>query len=98
MKRFKNILVLASSEGATRTLLEEATDLAQRNEAAVTLFDVTEPLPKRRRFHTSDGRTMDLQALLEANRREELEQLAGEVTEISVDVGIASGTGFVECL
>ena len=41
---------------------------------------------------------MDLQALLEANRREELEQLAGEVTEISVDVDIASGTGFVEVI
>ena len=98
MQRFKNILVLASSEGATRSLIEDASALAQRNDAAVTLFDVVEPLPKRRRFHTSEGRTMDLQALLEANRREELERFAGEVARVPIAVDVTSGTGFVEVI
>lgn len=98
MQRFKNILVFASNEDATRSLLHDAADLAQRNDASVTLFDVAEPLPKRRRFHGTNGRTLDLQALLEENRRTDLERMAEKWTTIPIAVEVTSGIGFVEVI
>lgn len=98
MKRFKNILVLASNEETTRTLLADAAELARLNDATLTLFDVGEPLPKRRRFHRVDGRDLDLQGLLEQTRLEELERLAAEVEGPRIEVKVTSGVAFVEVI
>lgn len=45
MKRFKNILVAFDSKTDNRALLNHAVDLAQRNQAAVTVVDVIEEAP-----------------------------------------------------
>jgi nucleotide-binding universal stress UspA family protein len=45
MKRFKNILVVFDSKTDNRALFDQAVDLAQRNQAALTVVDVIEEAP-----------------------------------------------------
>lgn len=46
MKRFKNILVVFDSKIDNRALVDQAVDLAQRNQAALTVVDVIEEAPR----------------------------------------------------
>ena len=50
MKRFKDILVFVNGASDPEPLLASARELAARNEAALTLFDVVPSLPNRRRW------------------------------------------------
>jgi len=45
MRRFKNILVVLDSRSDNRALLDQARDLAQRNQAEITLLDIVEVTP-----------------------------------------------------
>lgn len=98
MKRFESVLVVASGDDALPSLMESAIDLAKRNSASITLFDVLEPLAERRRFLRSSVGEIDLEALIAETRVGELEDLASRVTDYPVDVEIAFGTKFVEVI
>ena len=68
MKRFESVLVVASGDDALPSLMESAIDLAKRNNATITLFDVLEPLAERRRFLRSSVGEIDLEALVAETR------------------------------
>lgn len=93
MKRFKNVLVFANGSPDPTKLLHDARELAQRNEATLTIFDVVPTLPARRRFA---GRTkeLDLQDMVTKARQEQLQELAASDEVVSV----ACGTDFVEVI
>jgi nucleotide-binding universal stress UspA family protein len=92
------VLVVASGEEETASLLESAVDLAERNGATVTLFDVVEPLPERRRFLRSSIGEVDLESLIAETRIGELQDLASGTADYPVDVEIAFGRKFVEVI
>ena len=98
MKRFENVLVVAPGDAALPALLESAVDLARRNGATITLFDVMEPLSQRRRFLRSSVGEIDLEALIAETRIGELQDLASQTTDYPIEVDIAFGTKFVEVI
>lgn len=98
MKRFGNVLVVASDEASTSSLLETAVDLARRNGASVTLFDVLEPLSERRRFLRTSIGEIDLESLIAETRVGELQDLASGTTDYPIEVEIVFGTKFVEVI
>lgn len=91
MHRFARILLLASSAPLPEKL-GAAVDLARRNDAALVLYDVVDPLPARRRMITSATGARDLQALRVEQREQELHELASRLDvpriELAVGVGI----------
>ncbi len=98
MKRFENVLVVPSGDATLPSLLEAAVDLARRNRATITVFDVLEPLSERRRFLRSSIGEIDLEALIAETRVGELQDLASQTTDYPIDVDIAFGTKFVEVI
>lgn len=98
MKRFKNVLVVASDDGASAPLLESAVQLARRNGATVTLFDVIDPLPERRRFRRTSIGEVDVEGLIAESRMGDLRGMVETVSEYPVEVDLAFGTKFVEVI
>ncbi len=54
MQRFKNILVHISTDKPLQSKLHAAADIARRNDATLTLFDVVPTLPVRRRIFNNE--------------------------------------------
>lgn len=99
MKRFRDILVVAGpDEERTRAVLAEASELARRNDAVLTLFGVVESVPPRRRFVPGRSGRLDVEVLLAESRLEELQEVANEVSDLPVRVGVANGTAFLEII
>jgi nucleotide-binding universal stress UspA family protein len=98
MKRFKSILVVASDEDVTRRLLVSAAELAERNGASLTLFDVIGSVPDRRRFVHTGQRDLDLQVMMADSRLEQLREMAAEVGSPQISLGVANGTPFIEII
>lgn len=99
MERFTNILVAASPGHLEASVLHRAVRLAEANRARLTVLDVVEPLPRRRRFATVGRRTVDVHAELSRHRSEQLHHLvedarAGDRTEVDV----AEGEPFIEVI
>lgn len=97
MNRFKNLLVVASDGVDPAPLLDHAADLARRNDARITVFDVVDvnqPEPSL----IGDSADFDLHAHLIRTRRDELEALAASITGIAVDVTVSAGVGFIEVI
>jgi nucleotide-binding universal stress UspA family protein len=92
VQRFHEILVLAPPDEATPQVIARAAELAERNRARLTLFDVVPGLNGRRQRVIHGDTTIDLQELLVDTRRRELEELASRVmtveTRVAVDVGV----------
>ncbi len=95
MQRFREILVVARPEEDTPQVVARAAELAERNRARLTLFDVVPELDGRRSTIEHGGSTIDLQQLLLDARRQELEELAGRVMTVETRVAVASGVPFV---
>lgn len=93
MKRFKDVLVFANGATEPSKLLDDARELAQRNDARITIYDVVPSLPARRRF-AGRARELDLQEMVVKARREQLQELAASDEAVEVD----SGTAFVEVI
>jgi nucleotide-binding universal stress UspA family protein len=95
VKRFKNVLVVATDGDMPTSLLETAVDLATRNEASITLFDVLKPLSERRRFLKSTIGEIDLGSMIAETRAGELQDVVSRVTDYPIEVEVAFGTKFV---
>jgi len=93
MKRFKNVLVFANGATDPSMLFDDARELAQRNDATLTIFDVVPTLPARRRF-AGRSKQLDLQEMVIKARHEQLQEFAAADEEVAV----ACGTAFVEVI
>ena len=97
MKRFKNILYYAEGEKKPSPTLARTVELAKRNEAKLTLIDVTENLSP---LATKWLSNTDLQALLNEHRQEQIQSLANEYASSGVPIStkVCSGISFVEVI
>ena len=98
MNRFKNILVVATEDGALPTLLARAGELARMNDARLTLLGIVETPRVPRRLKLGDGEEIDFQRYLERTRREELSAFADTLDGVEITVDVAHGIGFVEVI
>lgn len=98
MKRFENLLVVASPGVDMTQLMQNAEQLAKTNQARLTVFDAVPPLRSRRAASFGSYRPADLQQLIEKDRRAELEEIARRVSSIPVEVALTSGTRFIEII
>lgn len=89
MKRFKNLLALATDDlVATASLINSAVDLARRNDAAITVLSVVGDAAGRRRKRKSVS--PELRNLMVRQRLEELETLTRGV-DVAVDHQVVFG-------
>lgn len=97
MDRFKNILVAGSPGHLEMPVLKKAARVAASNGAKLTVLDVVEPIPPRRRTVRVEGSTVDLQTLLLDDRRL---QLTAAVESAGVDalVEVVAGKPFIEVI
>jgi universal stress protein E len=97
VNRFQNVLVVASEHIDPVPLLDHAADLARRNDARLTVFDVVE-VSRTELPRIGDVADFDLHAHLIRARRDELEALASPIVGIPVDVAVSAGVGFIEVI
>lgn len=97
MKRFKNILYHAEGEVKPSPTLARTVELAKRNEAKLTLIDVTESVSPLVASWLSET---DLQALLNEQRREQLQAIAKSyaATGIPIETIVCAGIPFIEVI
>ena len=96
MQRFKNILMLAHEDSAaTQTLLGQARQLAQRNEAKLTIFAAVEPPRGRGLRRLSSRPDTDLADVLIEARLQQLKEL---VSDQPIEVAVASGSTYIEAI
>ncbi|MDJ0924291.1 MAG: universal stress protein [Acidimicrobiia bacterium] len=92
MDRFKRILVAASPGHLEPLTLRNAVNLADTNDAHLTVLDVVAPLPPWRKRMNVEGRTIDVEGALLHDREERLRRMVvntggREETEVIVTVG-----------
>ncbi len=92
MDRFKNILVAASPGHLEPLTLRSAIELANANQARLTVLDVVAPLPAWRKTVNVDGRVVDIEAALLHDHEQRLRHLVdntrgGASAEVTVGVG-----------
>ncbi len=99
MDRFKNILVATSPGHLDPMTLRAAVDLANANDARLTVMDVVAPLPAWRRTMNVEGRVIDIEAELLHDREERLRHLI-ETTRGGPDVEVVETLGepFIEVI
>jgi nucleotide-binding universal stress UspA family protein len=96
MDRFKNILVAASVGQLEVPVWKAAARLTATNGAQLTVLDVIEPLPHRRRTVSVEGRTVDLEELLLRDRDKQLRQAVDKAGIPDAVVEVTAGKPFVE--
>ena len=96
MKRFKNILFLADRSDRLTTALDRAVDLAQTNNARLTVMDVTAEIGLADYIKQAYG--VDLNAQVREQRMQFLETLTQPYTDRGVPVytTVMSGIPFIE--
>jgi nucleotide-binding universal stress UspA family protein len=98
VQRFHEILVLAPPDETTPQVVARAAELAERNRARLTLFDVVPGLNSRRSKVAHGDTTVDLQELLVETRRRELEELASRVMTVETRVAVEVGVRFASII
>ena len=98
MDRFKNILVAAAVGQLEVPVLKAAARLTAANEAQLTVLDVIEPLPHRRRTARVEGRLVDLEELLLRDRSELLREAVDKAGVPDAVVEVTAGNTFVEVI
>ena len=100
MKRFKNILLFAGSEGWKDTVLERAVTLAKNNKAKLKVVEVVEELPREMRMLITVMTPLELQKIVIKERKDQLEQLIGPTRKDGVNVcaKVLIGTPFLEII
>jgi universal stress protein E len=96
MKRFKNILFLADRDTGLSASLDRAVDVAETNDARLTVMDVTAEIGLA--DYIQRTYSLDLNAQLREQRMQFLETLTQRYTDkgIPVYTRIASGIPFIE--
>ena len=99
MDRFKSILVATSPGRLDPTTLRAAVDLADTNDAGLTVLDVVAPMPAWRRTMNVEGRVIDIEAELLRDREQRLRHLI-ENTRGGPDVEVVETVGepFIEVI
>ena len=83
MQRFKNILFVTAEQPLAGEAYEKAADFALRNGAVVTVMDVVDSIPQRRRMFETEHGLYDLQDMLVTNSYERIDKMLGS-SEIPV--------------
>lgn len=99
MDRFKNILVATSPGHLDPLTLRAAVDLADANDARLTVMDVVAPLPAWKKKMNVEGRVIDIEAAILHDREERLRHLI-ETTQGGPDVEVVETVGepFIEVI
>ncbi len=97
MKRFNNILVYAGTEHR-ESAVTRAAQLALENKASLTLMDVVKPMPSVLGLMTDVAKPDEIEALVAADRRRRLMEIASEISDIGrpIDVCVAVGDAATE--
>lgn len=98
MNEFRHVLVAGSPGELGVPVLRAAPRQAEATGAKLTVLDVVEPLPARRRTVTIEGRTVDLQEILLDEREERLGAALTDAGISDADVHVTAGTPFVEVI
>lgn len=98
MQRFKNVLVFAGPGVDMEPAMRAAGQLAVANQARLTVFGVVPPLRTPRTGTLAGYRPEQVQELIEKDRRSELEEVAGLVSTVPVEVEMTTGTAFIEVI
>ncbi|HVR77451.1 MAG TPA: universal stress protein [Acidimicrobiia bacterium] len=98
MDKFKSILVAASVGQLEVPVLKAAARLTAANDGQITVLDVIEPLPPRRRTVSVEGQSVDLEELLLRDRREQLRQAVEKAGIKDAVVRVTAGKPFVETI
>ncbi len=100
MNRFRNLLLVVPGDGTDiGPAMKQATALALRNDAQLTLIDTVAEVPKRQ-AKRGQRQGIDLQAALVGDRRRELEELAdaNQSAGLAIEVSVGIGTPFVNTI
>ena len=101
MQRFKNILFVTGEEAFTRTAYAKAVALAIRNQAQLTIIDVIESIPDRRRMFTTGNAVYDLENLLVTDSAEQIDDLlehVGGAADVAPEVVVVTGSRHIEII
>ncbi len=101
MQRFNNILFVAGDEAFTRTAYTKAVALAADNDAELTIIDVVDSIPERRRMFATENAVYDLQDLLVADSVKEIDDLLGHVGgagDVVPEVVVVPGRRHIEII
>jgi nucleotide-binding universal stress UspA family protein len=98
VKRFKSILVHISADEPLQSKLHAAVDLAHRNDATLTLFDVVPSLPASRRILGTETSKLDVEEAMAEDRLEKLKTIAGDLDADRIEVSVAHGTSYIEII
>ncbi|TWU32457.1 universal stress protein [Novipirellula artificiosorum] len=98
MKRFKSILVTTDTRLESHPIVDEAAEVALRNDASLKIVDVVPPLPWIARITMEDPG--HIAQLMVHEKAEELEALAKPIRErgVQVETKVLSGTTSVEII
>jgi universal stress protein E len=96
MDQFRHILVVACPGFLEVPVLKRAAALAQANGARLTVLDVVESIPRRRRIVNIEGRTLDIEALLIEDRLRHLRETVDAADVSDADVEVVTGKPFIE--
>jgi universal stress protein E len=96
MDKFEHVLVAACPGFLEVPVLKKAARLANANDAKLTVLDVVEPVPRRRRIVNTEGRTFDIEAMLIDDRRRQLTETIESAGLDDVVVEVVAGKPFVE--
>jgi universal stress protein E len=95
MQRFQEILALVPADTEAHGVVLRAAELAERNHARLTIFDVVPPANPKRRHVEHAGVSIDLDQIAIDTRRRQLDELASKVLTADVRVHVAVGVRFV---
>ncbi len=98
MKRFKRILVHISAEDPLPSKIESAVDLAHRNDASLTLFDVVPALSPGHRILKSETAQLDVEDAMAEDRLEKLDAIAAGLDAPRIETAVGHGTGYIEII
>ncbi len=100
MKRFKNILLYASSKTDNKTALRYAASLAEKNEATLKVVDVIKEESHYTPILPESIKGINLHDILHEDRHDDLERLVYPYRDKGIDIKIKvlSGTPFINII
>ncbi len=100
MKRFRNILLYASSKTDNSTALKYASSLAEKNEANLTIVDVIQEESYYASIVPESIKDINMHDILHDERHEALERIVYPYKDkgINSNVKVLSGTPFIEII
>jgi len=99
MKRFKKILCVLEAGQSGKTVLESAVSLAEKNQARLTVIEVTEDVSTGVEMPEEGTVSIDLQGAMVSTREQELAMLIAPYnTRIEIKTKVLTGTPFLEII